>query len=125
MTAFALVAAFLMIMVALGLIGVLWQTVTQRTKEIGLRRAKGATKGKIYLQILGELLVITTAGLIAGVLVVVQFPLLDLLGFASGDVYATSIVVSLAAIYLLTIICGLYPSWMATKVRPAEALHYE
>src|SRR6185436_11964295 len=38
-----LVAGFLMIMVALGLTGVLWQNVTQRTKEIGLRRAKGAT----------------------------------------------------------------------------------
>jgi len=28
-------------------------------------------------------------------------------------------------IYALTIVCGLYPSWMATKVQPAEALHYE
>ena len=37
-----LVAAFLMLMVALGLLGVLWQSVTQRTREIGLRRAKGA-----------------------------------------------------------------------------------
>ena len=36
--------AFLMLMVALGLLGVLWQTVTQRTREIGLRRAKGAAK---------------------------------------------------------------------------------
>ena len=36
------VAIFLLIMVALGLTGVLWQNVTQRTKEIGLRRAKGA-----------------------------------------------------------------------------------
>ena len=50
-----LVSAFLMIMVALGLTGVLWQNVTQRTKEIGLRRAKGATAGNIYMQILGEL----------------------------------------------------------------------
>ena len=41
-----LVAAFLMLMVALGLLGVLWQSVTQRTREIGLRRAKGAQPGK-------------------------------------------------------------------------------
>ncbi|MBL8197090.1 MAG: ABC transporter permease, partial [Blastocatellia bacterium] len=58
--AVAIVAVFLMIMVALGLSGVLWQNVTQRIKEIGLRRANGATRGKIYYQILGELLVITS-----------------------------------------------------------------
>ncbi len=121
----ALIVGFLMIMVALGLTGVLWQSVTQRTKEIGLRRAKGATARRIHRQILAELLLIATAGLGAGVAVIIQFPLLDLIGFISGEVYAMSIVISLAVIYALTIVCGLYPSWMATKVQPAEALHYE
>jgi putative ABC transport system permease protein len=114
-----------MLMVGLGLVGVLWQSVTQRTKEIGLRRAKGATAGDIYIQILGEIFIITSMGLIAGLLVVVQFPLLNLLGFLSGKVYIASIVVSMALIYLLTFVCGLYPSHLATKVHPAEALHYE
>lgn len=125
MAAFGLVAGFLLLMVALGLTGVLWQSVTQRTKEIGLRRAKGATRQRIYRQILGELLVITTFGLIAGTLVIVQFPLLNVLGFASGSVYFWSLLLSLAAVYGLTILCGLYPSRLATKVQPAEALHYE
>jgi len=125
MAAVALVAGFLMLMVGLGLTGVLWQSVTQRTKEIGLRRAKGATARRIHQQILGELLVITILGLLAGVLVIAQFPLLNLLGFASGKVYLTSTLISLALVYLLTLICGLYPSWLATKVQPAEALHYE
>jgi putative ABC transport system permease protein len=120
-----LVAAFLMIMVALGLTGVLWQNVTQRTKEIGLRRAKGATRQKIHRQILGELFIVTSFGLIAGVLVVVQFPLLNLIGFISTKVYVVSIIISLVMIYLLTLVCGLYPSRLATKVQPAEALHYE
>ncbi|HKY05717.1 MAG TPA: ABC transporter permease [Blastocatellia bacterium] len=120
-----LVAGFLMIMVALGLTGVLWQNVTQRTREIGLRRAKGATARKIHSQILGELLVITTFGLLAGVAVVMQFPLLDLVAFISAKVYAVGLVLSLALIYLLTILCGLYPSRLATRVHPAEALHYE
>jgi putative ABC transport system permease protein len=125
MTAFALVAGFLMLMVGLGLIGVLWQSVTQRLKEIGLRRAKGATRERIYRQILGELLIITTCGALVGVLVVVQFPLLGVLGFASPKVYTYSVLISLALIYALTALCGLYPSWLATKVHPAEALHYE
>jgi len=120
-----LVAAFLMIMVALGLTGVLWQNVTQRTKEIGLRRAKGATRKRIYRQILGELFIITSIGLFAGVLVVIQFPLLDLIGFISTEVYVVSMIVSLVIIYSLTFVCGLYPSRLATKVQPAEALHHE
>jgi putative ABC transport system permease protein len=125
MAAFSLIAGFLLIMVALGLTGVLWLNVTQRTKEIGLRRAKGATRKRIYRQILGELFIITSFGLLVGVLIVVQFPLLNLLGFASARVYLTSIMISLALIYLLTAICGLYPSRLATKVQPAEALHYD
>ena len=120
-----LVALFLMIMVALGLTGVLWQNVTQRTKEIGLRRAKGATAGNIYTQILGELLVITSFGLAIGLVVVVQFPLLDLIGFISDKVYISSLLLSLLLIYGLTLLCGMYPSRLATRVQPAEALHYE
>ena len=66
MLAVGVVAGFLMLMVALGLTGVLWQNVTQRTREIGLRRAKGATARRIHRQILGELLVMTTLALAAG-----------------------------------------------------------
>jgi putative ABC transport system permease protein len=125
MAAFGLVAGFLLIMVGLGLTGVLWLNVTQRIKEIGLRRAKGATRRRIYKQILGELFIVTTIGLLVGTLVVVQFPLLDLMGFASPEVYTASIFISLGLIYLITTVCGLYPSLLATRIHPAEALHYE
>jgi len=122
---FGVVATFLMIMVGLGLLGVLWQNVTQRTREIGLRRAKGATAGKIHTQILGELLMLTSFGLALGTLLVIQFPLLDLIGFISTKVYLIGLFVSLLLIYFVTVAAGLYPSWLATKVQPAEALHYE
>jgi putative ABC transport system permease protein len=111
-------------MVGLGLVGVLWQSVTQRTREIGLRRAKGATLQHVYKQILGELFVLTSIGLIIGIIVVVQFPLLDLIGINTA-VFGFGLVVSLVLIYALTLAAGLYPSWLATKVQPAEALHYE
>jgi putative ABC transport system permease protein len=114
-----------MIMVALGLIGVLWQSVTRRTMEIGLRRAQGATAANIYLQIMGELFFIATMGLIPGILLIVQFPLLNLIGDLKISVYFYSIAISMLLIYLLTFICGLYPGWLATRIRPAEALHYE
>jgi putative ABC transport system permease protein len=111
--------------VALGLLGVLWQSVTQRTREIGLRRAKGAARVNVRRQILGEIAVMTTLALIAGVLVAIQFPLLDIIYFVEPRVYAISLAISVTAIYLLTLTCGWYPSLMATKVEPAEALRYE
>ncbi|MGH7494503.1 MAG: ABC transporter permease [bacterium] len=119
------IAVFLMIMVGLGLMGVLWQNVTQRTKEIGLRRAKGAAASDIHKQILGELLVLASLGLSVGVIIVVQLPLLDLIGFISAKVYVSALLLALALIYGLTLIAGLYPSWLATRVQPAQALHYE
>ncbi len=122
---FSIVAISLMIMVGLGLMGVLWQNVTQRTREIGLRRAKGATAGKIHTQILGELLMLTSFGLALGTLIVIQFPLLDLIGFISTKVFLLGLTASLLIIYAIATLCGLYPSYLATKVQPAEALHYE
>ena len=118
------IAGFLMIMVGLGLVGVLWQNVTQRTREIGLRRAKGATQQHVHTQILGELFVLTSMGLLAGIFLVVQFPLLDLIEI-STRVFVLGLLASLAVIYTLTFAAGLYPSWLAAKVPPAEALHYE
>jgi putative ABC transport system permease protein len=123
--AVGLVAAFLMLMVALGLFGVLWQTVTQRTQEMGLRRAKGATQVNVQRQILAEIMVMTSLALAAGTLVVIQFPLLNVIYFVEPHVYAIGLIISLTAISLLTLACGWYPSHMATRVEPAEALRYE
>ncbi|RPJ57954.1 MAG: FtsX-like permease family protein [Acidobacteria bacterium] len=125
MAAAAIVVSFLMIMVALGLIGVVWQSVSQRTREIGLRRACGAPAGSIHLQVLGELFVISSVGLALGTLLVVQIPLLDLFGFLTMQVYIYSLFASLAVIYALTLLCGLYPSRLATRVQPVEALRWE
>jgi putative ABC transport system permease protein len=125
LVAAAVVSVFLLLMVGMGLTGVLWQTVTQRTREMGLRRAKGATIGHIRMQILGELVMMTSVALLAGVLLVIQFPLLRLLTSVPAGVYAGSLVISATAIYLLTVACAWYPSRMATGIPPAVALRYE
>jgi putative ABC transport system permease protein len=123
--AFSLVAGFLLLMVALGLTGVLWQSVTQRTREIGLRRAKGASAGRIHTQILGEILLMTSLALGLAVVVVAQLPLLDLLGFVRPGVFASSLAISVVALYGVTVACGFYPSRIATRIAPADALRYE
>lgn len=121
-----LVAGFLMLMVGMGLTGVLWQNVTQRRKEIGLRRATGATAARIHQQILGELFVLTTIALLIGLGIVFQLPLLlTYLGLTFNGIFIYSLITSCLIVYVLTALCGLYPSSLATHVHPSEALHYE
>ncbi len=122
------VAGFLLLMVALGLTGVVWQSVTQRIREFGLRRAKGATIVNIRRQVLVEMVIMTSLALMVGVVLLAQAPLLPLpsdLAVIPAGVFAASMATSAAAIYGLTLLCGWYPSRLATKVQPAEALHYE
>jgi putative ABC transport system permease protein len=123
--AWALIAAFLTIMVMMGLTGVLWQAVTQRTREIGLRRAKGATAAAIRRQVLGEVLILTTFAVIAGVAVVAQFPVIELLGPIGTRIYVAGLCVSIVCTYGLTAACAWAPSRLASRVVPAEALRYE
>jgi putative ABC transport system permease protein len=123
------IAAFLLMMVGLGLTGVVWQSVTQRIREFGLRRAKGATIANVRTQVLVEMVIMTSIALLIGVFLVAQLPLLpipdDLLRVIPAGVFFASIAISSASIYVLTLACGWYPSRLATKIQPAEALHYE
>ena len=121
----AVIAGFLMTMVALGLLGVLWQNVTQRTREFGLRRAVGASGGDVRRQVQIELFLMTTLGCVLGAIVVVQIPIMNFLTIISDRVFAIGLVASAVAIYSLSAVCGLYPSWLATRVQPVEALHYD
>ena len=111
-------------MVALSLSGVLWQRTTLRIEEIGLRRALGGSAASIYAQLTGEMLVVASIGVIAGLLLVLQFPLLELLDYTSGT-YALSLAFAALVIYGLVIVCSLYPGRLACRIRPVEALHHE
>jgi putative ABC transport system permease protein len=121
----AILALFLISMVALGLTGILWQSVTRRTREIGVRRAMGASGGGVNAQILLEVMLLTTLALFVGVIVVWQLPLLGIFGVVPPPVFTTAFIVSLIAIYAITLTCGLYPSWLASRLTPADALRYE
>ena len=120
-----IVGGFLLLMTGLGLLGVLWQNVTRRTHEIGLRRATGASREDICRQVLLEVGLTTTLGLLFGVALVLQIPLLGLVGFVDKSVFVLAAAVSSLAIYLLTLACGVYPSLLAARLRPAEALNQE
>jgi putative ABC transport system permease protein len=121
----AVVGAFLIAMVALGLTGVLWQSVTRRTREIGLRRAMGATGPNVHHQILGEVVLLTTIALLAGSIIILQLPILGAFTLVSPSAFTAGFLGALATIYALTVLCGLYPSWLASRLQPADALRYE
>lgn len=120
-----ILATFLLVMVALGLVGVLWQNLIRRTREIGLRRAVGASRGSLRWQLLAEQLVLTTFGVALAVLLAGQLPLTGVIGFIPPGVFVGGLALAAAAMYLLTALCALYPSWMASRIPPAEALRYE
>ncbi len=121
----AVIAAFLIIMVGLGLVGVLWQSVTRRTGELGLRRALGASSRSVRYQILGELWALTTCAVVLGTVVMIQLPLFGASFGASWSVIAGGLTLATLVIYGFVTFCGLYPTWLATRVKPATALQYE
>ena len=124
LVALGITCIFLIVNVALGLFGVLWQTINQRRGEIGLRRAIGASAGLISGQMVGEIMVITTFGLVMGLLVAVQFPLLGVLE-VPGGVYFTAMLLATGLVYALSATCAFYPSRLAAGIQPAMALREE
>jgi putative ABC transport system permease protein len=118
------VAAFLIINVALGLFGVLWYNINKRRGEIGLRRAVGATGNSVSKQLVGEALILSTFALIIGSFFAVQFPLLNVFDLPAS-VYIIAMLLAIAFIYVLVIICALYPGRQAAAIYPAVALHEE
>jgi putative ABC transport system permease protein len=121
----ATVGGFLILMVGMGLIGVLWQSVTRRTGEIGVRRAMGATGPAVLRQILGEILALTTLAVVVGTLLFMQVPILQLIPDVPLSIFLAGLIEACLVIYLFVTVCGLYPGWLATRVQPAQALQYE
>lgn len=122
----AVVAGFMLLMVAFGLFGVLWQNTTRRIPEIGLRRAIGASAGGIYRQIIAEQFLLSSAAMLVALLLLIQLPITGVLGESlNGPVFLGATALSMAAIYLISLLCSVYPGWRASRLSPSEALHYE
>ena len=119
------VCGFLVINVALGLFGVIWYNTNRRKSEIGLRRALGSSAMEIYKQIIGEALVLSTFAMIFGSFFALQFPLLGIFSFIDTKIYILAYISAIMLIYVITALCALYPSKLASNLEPAEALHYE
>ena len=111
---------------SIGLMNIMLVSVTERTREIGIRKALGATRGSILYQFLTEAIVICQMGGIAGIILGV------LAGFGVSLLFKGSFVMPWAWITLGLITCfvvglfaGLYPALKASRLDPIESLRYE
>ena len=121
----AVLVSFVLLMVALGLLGVVWQGVIRRTQEIGLRRAVGATARNVRLQVVVELIVTALFGIGIGAVIAVQLPLMKLIKPINWSSAPPGLVLAAALILVLVMLSAAYPGWIASRREPADALRYE
>jgi putative ABC transport system permease protein len=112
----------------IGIMNIMLVTVTERTKEIGLRKALGAHDIDILQQFLVEALVLTVIGGIAGI--GLSYGVAGIVAQIPGSTFriligASSIILALSVSLGSGIVFGLYPALSATKLDPIEALRYE
>jgi putative ABC transport system permease protein len=102
-------------------------SVTERTQEIGVRKALGATIRQIRMQFLIEAIVICLIGGVAGVVIGVLMGngISALIGAGGFIVPWLWIVVGLTICVLVGLVSGYYPAYKASKLDPIESLRYE
>ena len=101
-------------------------TVTERTKEIGLRKSLGATRSDILLQFLMEAVAVTLFGGILGTLIGIglSYAIATVAGIVF-EVYMLSVFLAVGVSIAIGLIFGIYPADKASKLNPIDALRYE
>ena len=122
----AAVAGISLLVGGIGIMNMMLTTVTERTREIGLRKAIGATSRDINLQFLSEAIMLTIVGGVVGALLgagaayaVTQF------GIVQTSVSFSSVLLAFGVSAGIGLIFGYYPAHRAAALNPIEALRYE
>ncbi len=121
-----LVSAITLVISGIGIMNIMLVTVTERTREIGVRLAVGASARAILLQFLSEAMIVSLTGGVAGILVGVSIPLsVELFADIKIPISPVAIVVAFGVSCLVGLVFGILPANRAAHLNPTEALRYE
>jgi putative ABC transport system permease protein len=122
-----LVSAIALVISGIGIMNIMLVTVTERTREIGLRMAVGASRHAVLEQFLTESIVISMVGGILGILVGISVPL-SVRFFTDAirvPISVTSVLVAFGVSLVVGVVFGILPANRASQLNPTEALRYE
>ncbi len=122
------IAAISLVVGGIGIMNIMMVTVTERTREIGIRKAIGATRGTILTQFLMEAVVLCMMGCCLGIFL--SWAILQIVNtvVTSLNMRFTLnmpvVIIAVVFCFLIGIVFGLYPANKAAKMKPIDALHY-
>jgi putative ABC transport system permease protein len=120
------IAGISLLVGGIGIMNIMLVSVTERTKEIGLRKAVGATRNQILVQFLIETMTLSILGGVIGILLGVAIAFVfTASGLITAVVSVGSILMAFGFSMAIGVFFGLYPAYRAANLHPMVALRYE